>query len=172
MRLATWNVNGLRARLDFFLTWLEDRKPDVVGLQELKLTEEQFPFLELQARGYQAQVLGQKSWNGVAIVSRQAAEVVQRGLPGQEAKGARLITADVGGVRFSTVYVPNGKSVEHADYPDKLAWLGALAEHIATTHSERQPGFLGGEFQCRAGGHRQLERRQAAWTYLSHRRRA
>ncbi|MEZ4224174.1 MAG: exodeoxyribonuclease III [Polyangiaceae bacterium] len=145
MRLATWNVNGLRARLDLLLHWLRTREPDVVGLQELKLTEEQFPFLELQTAGYHALVHGQKSWNGVAILSREPAVLVERGLPGQEALGARLISADVGGVRFSTVYVPNGKSVSHADYPLKLAWLDALALHLAELHGGRA-GFVGGDF--------------------------
>lgn len=146
MRLATWNVNGLRARLDFFFAWLDARKPDVVGLQELKLTEEQFPFLELQARGYVAQVLGQKSWNGVAVVSKEPATVVQRGLPGREADGARLISVDVSGIRFSTVYVPNGKSVSHADYAKKLSWLDRLVEHMGEIHSAERPGLIGGDF--------------------------
>ncbi|NNE42690.1 MAG: exodeoxyribonuclease III, partial [Gemmatimonadetes bacterium] len=113
MRFATWNVNGLRARLDFVLLWLKERQPDVVGLQELKGTEEQFPFEELEAAGYRAVLHAQKAWNGVAILTRGPAEVTQTGLPGQEDFGARLITADAGGLSFTTVYVPNGKSVDH-----------------------------------------------------------
>ncbi len=146
MLLATFNVNGLRARLDFFLKWLSVRQPDVVGLQELKLTDELFPKLELAALGYQSLVFGQKSWNGVAILSREPATLVAAGLPGQEEFGARLITADVSNLRFSTVYVPNGKSVEHADFPKKLAWLDALATHLAALHPKDRPGLVAGDF--------------------------
>jgi exodeoxyribonuclease-3 len=130
MRIATWNVNGLRARLDYLLLWLGDRRPDVVGLQELKLTDEQFPHAEIEALGYRAVTYGQKAWNGVAVLSREQAEVTQRGLPGQDEFGARLITARIGELSFTTVYCPNGKSVEHEDFPRKLAWFDALAEHM------------------------------------------
>jgi exodeoxyribonuclease-3 len=146
VRLASWNVNGLRARLDFVAHWLAARKPDVVGLQELKLTDEQFPHETFADLGYRAVTLGQKSWNGVAVLSRQEAEVVQRGLPGQEALGARLLTARVAGLLFSTIYVPNGKDVDHADFPSKLAWLDALAEHLETRHSPQEPLILCGDF--------------------------
>ena len=91
MRIATWNINGLRARLEFAKHWLRERKPDVVGLQELKLTDEQLPHAEFEALGYHAVSHGQKAWNGVAILSRQRARVTQRGLPGQEEQGARLL---------------------------------------------------------------------------------
>ena len=131
MRVATWNVNGLRARLDFVGHWLDARQPDVVGLQELKLTDEQFPHDYFEARGYRAVTHGQKSWNGVAILAREEPRVTTRGLPGQEEMGARLITAEVGDLSFTTVYVPNGKSVEHEDYPRKLLWLDALVDHFA-----------------------------------------
>ncbi|MGH0030116.1 MAG: exodeoxyribonuclease III [Myxococcota bacterium] len=131
MRVATWNVNGLRARQDFVAHWLDARQPDVVGLQELKLTDEQFPHDFFRERGYHAVTHGQKSWNGVAILAREEPRVTTRGLPGQEEMGARLITAEVGGLSFTTVYVPNGKSVEHDDFPRKLAWLDALVAHFA-----------------------------------------
>ena len=104
MRIATWNVNGLRARLDFVLHWLEARRPDVVGFQELKLTDEQFPHDVFEAVGYHALTHGQKSWNGVAVLSRNPAQPVQVGLPGQEDFGARLLTAEVEGVEFTTIY--------------------------------------------------------------------
>jgi exodeoxyribonuclease-3 len=137
MRVATWNVNGLRARLEFARRWLAARRPDVVGIQELKLADEQFPHAELAAAGYRAVVHGQKAWNGVAVLVREGltAEVTQRGLPGQEELGARLLSARVSGrdgeLAFTTVYVPNGKHVGHADFPRKLAFLDALAEHVA-----------------------------------------
>lgn len=146
MRLATFNVNGLRARLDFLLAWLAERKPDVVGLQELKLTEDQFPRLELEAAGYHAEIHGQKSWNGVAVLSRERGSLVQAGLPGREERGARLLTVEVNGIWFSTVYVPNGKSVEHADFPEKLAWLDALRAHLDERHDPSRPEVLCGDF--------------------------
>jgi len=131
MRIATWNVNGLRARLDFVLAWLAERKPDVVGFQELKLTDDLFPHDAFEALGYRAATHGQKSWNGVAILARDEPRVTQTGLPGQEDFGARLLTADVGDLAFTTVYCPNGKHLEHDDYPRKLAWFDALGEHFA-----------------------------------------
>jgi len=146
MRIATWNVNGLRARLEFLLHWLRERQPDVVGLQELKLTDDRFPHAELEAAGYHAVTHGQKAWNGVAILSREEAHAVRRGLPGQDSLGARLITADVAGLSFTTVYVPNGKSVDHEDYPRKLAWFDALAEHFAVEHPAGDPRVLCGDF--------------------------
>ena len=146
LRVATWNVNGLRARLDFVLHWLRARRPDVVGLQELKLTDEQFPHEVFAREGYRAAVHGQKSWNGVAVLSREEAVVIQRGLPGQEEFGARLLTAEIGGVSFTTVYVPNGKSIEHADYPRKLRWLESLRGHFDSAHDPSAPTLLCGDF--------------------------
>ena len=146
MRVATWNINGMRARLDFLRHWLRDRRPDVVGLQELKLTDEKFPHAELAEEGYRAVTHGQKSWNGVAILSRVEASVTQRGLPGQEALGARLISAEVEGLSFTTIYLPNGKYVGHDDFPRKLAWLDALRLHIEEHCDRERPAILCGDF--------------------------
>jgi exodeoxyribonuclease-3 len=130
VRVATWNVNGLRARLDFVRLWLRERKPDLLGLQELKLQDEEFPHDAFAAEGYLAATHGQKSWNGVAVLSREPVEVVQRGLPGQEAQGARLLGVRARELEFTTLYCPNGKHTEHEDFPRKLAWLDALAAHL------------------------------------------
>lgn len=146
MRIATWNVNGLRARIDFVLHWLEARHPDVVGFQELKLTDEQFPHDAFEKVGYRALTHGQKSWNGVAVLSREPVQLVQAGLPGQEDFGARLLTAEIGGVEFTTVYVPNGKSVDHDDFPRKLAWLDALASHMSERDGADRAAVLCGDF--------------------------
>jgi len=146
LRVATWNINGLRARIDFVLHWLRQRQPDVVGLQELKLTDEQFPHDVFEAEGYHAVSYGQKSWNGVAILSRQPAIVTQRGLPGEDAYGSRLITADVGGISFTTIYLPNGKSIEHADYSLKLRWVESLRKHFDAAHNADQAAILCGDF--------------------------
>jgi exodeoxyribonuclease-3 len=145
MKLATWNVNGLKARLEFLKIWLAERAPDVVGLQELKLTDDSFPHADLEALGYRAAVHGQKGWNGVAVLSRRPLEPVQVGLPGQEAFGARLLTVCLEGeLEFTTVYCPNGKTLGHDDYPAKLSWFDALAEHWATGSAARR--VLCGDF--------------------------
>ena len=128
------------------MRWLRDRRPDVVGLQELKMRDDQFPSAEFEAAGYSAITHGQKAWNGVAILSRQPAVVRQVGLPGQEDFGARLLTAEVCGITFTTVYVPNGKALEHADYERKLEWLDALLEHFRRLHDPLAPGVLCGDF--------------------------
>jgi exodeoxyribonuclease-3 len=146
VRIATWNVNGLRARLEFLVLWLRERRPDLVGLQEIKLTEEQFPHALLEAEGYRAVVHGQKAWNGVAILSREPVTVTQKGLPGQEELGARLITAEIDGLSFTTVYCPNGKDIGHADFPRKLAWFEGLAAHLRSLHRPDRPAVLCGDF--------------------------
>jgi exodeoxyribonuclease-3 len=153
MRIATWNVNGLRARLDFVLHWLRARQPDLVALQELKLSDEIFPHAELEAAGYRAVPFGQKSWNGVAVLGRLDAkplEVVQRGLPGQDDFGARLLTVRVEAapqpILFASLYCPNGKHVAHPDFPLKLTWLDALAAHLAERHDPASALVLGGDF--------------------------
>lgn len=146
MRIATWNINGLRARLELLLLWLRDRKPDVVGLQELKLQDELFPHAEIEAAGYHAIVHGQKSWNGVAILSREPAIATQVGLPGQEAAGARLLAARVGDLDFTTVYCPNGKHTGHDDFPAKLRWYESLASQMAATVRADRAAVLCGDF--------------------------
>ncbi len=151
MRIATWNVNGLRARMDFVLHWLEARQPDIVGLQELKLTDEQLPREPFEAAGYHVASHGQKSWNGVAILSRKPVEVTQIGLPGQQELGARMITADVDGLSFTTVYIPNGKTVEHEDFARKIAWLDALAGHFEAGQRADTPVVLCGDFNIVPG---------------------
>jgi exodeoxyribonuclease-3 len=146
MRVATWNVNGLRARIEFVRLWLRERKPDLVGLQELKLTDEQFPHDAIQAEGYHATTHGQKSWNGVAVLSREPVELLQRGLPGQQDFGARLLSVRAGELEFTTLYCPNGKHTEHADFPRKLAWLDALAEHLEAKHTSQRAAIVCGDF--------------------------
>lgn len=144
MRIATWNVNGLRARLDFILLWLEERAPTVLGMQELKVADAEFPVDAFRAAGYEVAVHGQKGWNGVAIAARAPIEVRDRGLPGQAGQGARLIRADVGGLDFATVYCPNGKTLDHPDFGAKLAWFDSLRDYVAGIDGESV--VLGGDF--------------------------
>jgi exodeoxyribonuclease-3 len=146
MRIATWNINGLRARLDFLRGWLADRQPDVVGLQELKMTDEAFPAEAFAEMGYHVLTHGQKAWNGVAVLSREPATLQTAGLPGQEEMGARLLTATVGELNFTTVYCPNGKSIEHEDYGRKLAWFDALKDHLDSAKTASGFSVLCGDF--------------------------
>jgi exodeoxyribonuclease-3 len=146
MRVATWNVNGLNARLAFLEHWLGARSPDLVGLQEIKMTDDQFPHLALEAAGYRVLTHGQKSWNGVAILAREGVELVRRGLPGQEELGARYLHVRTDDLDFITVYCPNGKHLGHEDFPRKLAWFDRLAEHLCEEIDPARPTFLGGDF--------------------------
>lgn len=146
MRIATWNINGLKARIDYLSQWLESRRPDVVGLQELKTEDAAFPHERFAELGYTAHVHGEKAWNGVAVLCREPAEVLERGLPGQAAFGSRLIAVRVRGIDFTTVYCPNGKTLEHVDFARKLDWYGALADYWAARHSAGESAVLCGDF--------------------------
>lgn len=129
MKIATWNVNSVTARLPLVLRWLDDARPDVLCLQETKCADERFPREEFAELGYRSESHGQPTYNGVAILSRAPAADVQRGFPGkEEASHARLIAATVEGVRVVNVYVPNGQSVGTDKYAFKLRWLERLRE--------------------------------------------
>jgi exodeoxyribonuclease-3 len=148
MRIATWNVNSVGARLPRLLAWLESAKPDVLCLQELKCTTEKFPYDEVQALGYEVAAYGLGRWNGVAILSKVGLEDVTRGLLDEpryeDAAEPRAIGATCGGVRVWSVYVPNGREVGHAHYAYKLEWLEALrGTVIAETATDRPFAVLG-----------------------------
>lgn len=127
MKIAAWNVNSLKVRLPQLLDFLATRQPDAVCLQETKLTDENFPVAELEAAGYRVAFVGQKTYNGVALVSRSEPLDVQVGIPGLEDEQKRVIAATVDGVRLVCVYCPNGQSLDSDKYPYKLAWFDALA---------------------------------------------
>ena len=146
MLVATWNVNGIRARSQRLTEWLAERKPDVVCLQELKILEDDFPHLEIRSLGYHAVLAGQQSWNGVAVLAREKPEVVTRELPGAAENGARFIVARACGIEFASVYAPNGKSVAHPDFAMKLAWFDKLAVYAETRAERDSPLVLGGDF--------------------------
>jgi exodeoxyribonuclease-3 len=126
MKIAAWNVNSLKVRLPQLLDFLATRQPDAVCLQETKLTDACFPVAELAAAGYRVVFSGQKTYNGVAIVSRTEPVDVQIGIPGLEDEQQRVIAATVDGVRLVCVYCPNGQSLDSDKYPYKLAWFDAL----------------------------------------------
>jgi exodeoxyribonuclease III len=137
VRIATWNVNSVKQRMPRLLPWLDQRRPDVVCLQETKLADDAFAGLlgaELDARGYTVAAHGEPAWNGVAILSRVGLEDVVTGLPGAPGfphPEARAVAATCGGIRVVSVYVPNGRTPGSEHYRYKLAWLGALRDAIA-----------------------------------------
>ncbi|MDO8812906.1 MAG: exodeoxyribonuclease III [Gallionella sp.] len=130
MKLATWNVNSLKVRLPQVLDWLATNQLDVLCLQETKQQDSDFPHAELQAVGYHSVFSGQKTYNGVAILSRAPASDVQMGIPGFADEQKRVIAATVGDIRVVNVYVPNGQSVDSGKYQYKLAWLAALRDWL------------------------------------------
>jgi exodeoxyribonuclease-3 len=127
MKIAAWNVNSLKVRLPQLLDFLATRQPDVVCLQETKLTDDAFPVADLETAGYRVAFAGQKTYNGVAIVSRSEPTDVLIGIPNLEDEQQRVISATVDGVRIVCVYCPNGQSLDSDKYPYKLAWFDALA---------------------------------------------
>ncbi len=147
LTLATWNVNSILMRLDRLLGWLERQRPDVVCLQELKVTTDEFPRAELEAGGWHLAVHGQKTYNGVAILSREPAGDVQAGLvDGVADDEARLIAARVRGIRVVSVYVPNGRIVGCDKWVYKLAWLARLKTWLGRAARPDEPLALCGDF--------------------------
>jgi exodeoxyribonuclease III len=134
--VATWNVNSVKQRVPRLLPWLDERRPDVVCLQELKLSDDAFDELlgaDLEKRGYQAAVHGEARWNGVAILSRVGLDEVRKGLPdepGFPEPEARAVSATCAGIRVTAVYVPNGRSPDSDHYHYKLEWLAALEQSV------------------------------------------
>jgi exodeoxyribonuclease-3 len=132
VRIATWNVNSMRARIDRAVAWLERSDVDVVAVQETKAKDEQFPTARFEEIGYQVAHLGHSQWNGVALISRVGIEDVELGFPGMPSWGdppaaeARAIGATCGGVRIWSLYVPNGRTLEDPHLAYKLQWLDAL----------------------------------------------
>lgn len=148
MRLATWNVNSLKARLPRVEAWLAEVQPDVVCLQETKLADAAFPALSFQAMGYASAHFGEGRWNGVAILSRVGLDdVVPNFAPGVEPDHeARILSATCAGIRVSTVYVPNGRVVDHDHYRYKLSWLARLHDHVAAASTPGDAVVVAGDF--------------------------
>lgn len=146
MRLATWNVNSLKVRLPQVLDWLGKHSPDALCLQETKTEDVNFPLAEIMAAGYQAAFSGQKTYNGVAILTRKPVSAVSMGIPGFEDPQKRVIAATLDGVRVVCVYVPNGESVESDKYRYKLGWLNALTAWLRTETAQYPSLALLGDF--------------------------
>jgi exodeoxyribonuclease III len=146
-RLATWNINSIRMRLPRLLDWLATWQPDVVCLQEIKVTDDKFPLVELQDAGYHPLFFGQKSYNGMAILSRQAATSQQYNLPDDPPDAdRRLLAAQIGNLQIINVYAPNGSEVGCEKYHFKLDWYARLSQFITSTFQPNQPLILCGDF--------------------------
>ena len=147
-RIVTWNVNSLKARRERVLAWFEDVQPDIVCLQETKLADDAFPALDFEALGYASAHYGQGRWNGVAIISRVGLDdVVTNFSAGVEPDpDARIITATCGGIRVSSVYVPNGRAIDDPHYAYKLSWLDRLIEHLGRDTAPDRQVVVTGDF--------------------------
>lgn len=147
MLIATWNVNSILARMPLVLRWLDDVKPDVVCMQETKCTDDKFPTLVFQERGYQCQLFGQQSYNGVAILSRCECQTTHRGYPGDdETAQSRLITSTVNDIQIVNVYIPNGQAVGSEKYEMKLEWMRRLRAFFDQNYDPTRPVLLCGDF--------------------------
>lgn len=153
MKIASWNVNSVKTRLPNLLTWLEAEKPDVVCLQELKCVDEAFPRDEIEAQGYNIETFGQKTYNGVALLSRHPLEDITRGLPHFDDDQSRYIEAVIstegGAVRVASLYLPNGNPTEGGEsekYRYKLDWMAAFTAHVETLLAYEEPLVLAGDY--------------------------
>src|SRR5258706_10884097 len=157
MKIATWNVNSVKARLDTARTWLADAAPDLVCLQEIKTTDDSFPTDAFESLGYNAVTHGQKSYNGVAILSKRPLEDIRRGLPGSDGDDhARYIEAVVstesrGAIRVASIYAPNGNPPGTERFAYKLAWLERLTRHIQRLLLLEEPLVLTGDYNVIPG---------------------
>jgi exodeoxyribonuclease-3 len=146
VKVATWNVNSLRVRLSHVLDWLDVNKPDVLALQETKLGDEQFPVEAFTAVGYHAAYSGQKTYNGVALLSRQPVRNVMRDISNLEDPQRRILIATVADVRVLNVYVPNGAAVGSIKYAYKLDWLDKIADYVRDELSGYEKFLMLGDF--------------------------
>lgn len=151
MKIATWNINGIKARLVNLERWLKEAEPDIACLQEIKSIDENFPTEVFEALGYNVAVHGQKSFNGVAILSKKPFDEIIKGLPGdEEDEQARyleaVISTEEGVVRVASIYLPNGNPVDSPKYPYKLAWMERLKSHAQTLLAYEEPLVLAGDY--------------------------
>jgi exodeoxyribonuclease III len=147
MLIATWNVNSIIARMPHVMRWLDAVQPDVLCMQETKCTDDKFPTLLFQERGYQCQLFGQQSYNGVAILTRETCDTSHRGYPDDdETAQSRLITTNVNGIEIVNVYIPNGQAVGSEKYAFKLNWMQRLRDFFVSHYDTTTPVLLCGDF--------------------------
>ena len=147
IKIATWNVNSIKARLEGVTRWLEQARPNVLLMQEIKCLTENFPAAHFEALGYKAEALGQKSYNGVAVLSDQAIKVEAERLPGDKSdEQARYLEVMTQGLRIATIYLPNGNPPDTEKYSYKLAWMERLNKRVAGLLAREEPFVLGGDY--------------------------
>jgi exodeoxyribonuclease-3 len=146
LKIATWNVNSLKVRLPQVLDWLRTQQPDILALQETKLSDNDFPTLDIADAGYQAVFSGQKTYNGVAILSRLPAHDLITALPGLDDPQRRVLGATIGGLRVLNLYIPNGQALSSDKYPYKLHWLQQLTLLTATELAAHRHVVVLGDF--------------------------
>ena len=147
MLVATWNVNSVLARMPVLTRWLDLVRPDVLCMQETKCTDDKFPALIFQERGYHCQLFGQQTYNGMAILTRDACDIVRRGYPGDDDTAqSRLLATQAGGINVVTVYIPNGQAVGSEKYAFKLDWMRRLREFFHAHYDPTTPVLLCGDF--------------------------
>ncbi|MGN6765078.1 MAG: exodeoxyribonuclease III, partial [Rhizobiaceae bacterium] len=151
MKIATWNINGVKARIGNLLHWLQESRPDIACLQEIKSVDDQFPRAEIEALGYHVETHGQKGFNGVALLSRLRFDEVNRGLPGDDGdEQARFIegvfSTSSGALRVVSLYLPNGNPVDTEKFPYKLGWMGRLNRWAEERLALEEPLVLAGDY--------------------------
>ncbi len=146
LKIASWNVNSLRARLPAVMAWLARVNPDILCVQETKVRDEEFPVQVFLDAGYHVAFAGEPGYNGVALIARRPLSAVEAGLPGFEDTQKRLIAATCAGVRVMSCYVPNGTAVDSPRYVYKLRWLDALEAHLQQTLARHPRLVVGGDF--------------------------
>ena len=146
MKIASWNVNGVRARLDHVSGWLETNQPDVLALQETKVMDEMFPFDAFKPLGYQVSIYGQKSYNGVALLTKKIPTEITKGVEGFSDDQTRVIAGVCGGVLVINVYVPNGQSVGSEKFDYKMSWLKHFYAYLQTLLKVHQKIVILGDF--------------------------
>jgi len=147
MKIATWNVNSIRVRIPHLIKWIAQADPDVILLQELKTTEEHFPRMAIDELGYNMVIVGQKTYNGVAILSKQPIQVEQTMLPGDSSdEHARYVEALIGNIRVASIYLPNGNPVDTEKFSYKLKWMDRLITHARSLLALEESVVLAGDF--------------------------
>ena len=146
MKIATWNVNSLKVRLEHVLDWLSSERPDVLALQETKLTDDNFPADEFEALGYHVTFTGQKTYNGVALIARSRPKNIVMDIEGLDDPDRRIVSATFGDTRVLNLYVVNGQEVGSDKYAHKLHWLDKVTEHVQRELAEHERYVVVGDF--------------------------
>jgi len=147
IRIASWNVNSIRARMDVLSKWLKEKKYDVIFIQETKVQDHEFPIDDIKNIGYEAIFLGQKSYNGVAILSKEKINIVNKNLPGDKSDDqARFLTSKIKDIELICIYLPNGNPIDTEKFPYKLKWMKRLTSYIKKNIDENKKFILAGDF--------------------------